>query len=376
MARSFTPAPPNATNHVASIVPGFPPPVDVAELLPPPRRSLLLDLRQRGEDAMNLVRPLLDRIDELRTERHLLSARIKTLKTPRGQGGANLDDDDTSVVDAKRKRDAIDAEMARLGELIELRRAVSRNRAALVQSLEGWLQTGRPSGTAIVAAAEVDIATIAKRGEAPMTALDRLRQRLRELDADAHRVRSAPFPAAHAKARARAMIEQLAARGTPDASALVEADLDIGWPMVMQRLGLAGIVAKTGDQLAGNAMAEIVDMTALFAWLHKDALIARIEQEIDGIADDTSALSPQDREQCLAQIDADRLAIERQEAALVWRLQADGLPVEHRTDADARAVLAVDLIVDTAEAAAPYGLAARALRHAAEVIGLTPGDQS
>ena len=38
-------------------------------------------------------------------------------------------------------------------------------------------------------------------------------------------------PAAHAKARARAVIEQLAERGAADVGPLVEADLEMGWPL-------------------------------------------------------------------------------------------------------------------------------------------------
>ncbi len=42
---------------------------------------------------------------------------------------------------------------------------------------------------------------------------------------------------------------------------------------------------------------------------------------------------------------ADMLAVERQEAALIWQVQADGLAIEHRADANPRAVLGVELAV-------------------------------
>src|SRR5689334_2072298 len=98
----FTPAPPDATNIVAGFSAGLPPPVDAVELLPPSRRAPLFGLRQRAEDATNVLRPLLERLNELRAERHLVTARIADLKRLRGQGGPGLDDDDLSVIDARR----------------------------------------------------------------------------------------------------------------------------------------------------------------------------------------------------------------------------------------------------------------------------------
>ncbi|MCG2665317.1 hypothetical protein ACFPFP_00045 [Bradyrhizobium sp. GCM10023182] len=362
----FTPAPLDASNRIPSVMPGLPPPVDGVELLPLSRRPLMLSLRQRSEDLQNLVRPLLDKLDELRADKHVLSVRLAELKRPRGQGGSGLDDEHTSVVEVQRKLAAIDGEMRRLSELIEVRRARAQSAARLVASVESWLREGRSSGRVIVEAAEIEIAMITKRNESIAGALDRLRHRLRELAADQHRNNSAPYPAAHAKARARAMVEQLAERGAVDVSALVEADAEIGWPLAIQRLGLAGIVAKTGDQLAGNAMAEVIDTVGLFVWLHRDALVSRLEEEIDAIADDAAALSVKARAEKLAQISADKLTAERQECALVRRMQDDGLWVEYRADADPRAVLGVELDVPSAEpdVRQPFGMAAKALAHA------------
>lgn len=103
-------------------------------------------------------------------------------------------------------------------------------------------------------------------------------------------------------------------------------------------------------------MAEVIDTMALFAWFHRDALVARLEAEIDTLADDAAALSSQEREQRLAEIAADRLIAERAECALLSRMQADGPPIEHRVEADPRAVLAVELVADETPVAAPFGL--------------------
>jgi hypothetical protein len=235
------------------------------------------------------------------------------------------------------------------------------------------LQSGVPAGVGIVNHADIDIGSVLKKNESATAALERLRHRLRELSADEHRVRSAPLPAADAKARARAEIEALARRGALDVGPLVEAAQPLAFPMIMQRWPLAGIVGKSSDRVVGHAMGEQVDHLAMFAAILKPKLIAYVEAQIDAIADDAAALSADTRAEKLAQIGSDKLAAERQEAALVRRIQDDGFPVEHRVDADVRAVLGVELVAVTTEtAAAPYGLAARAVAHVARVFQIEP----
>jgi hypothetical protein len=68
------------------------------------------------------------------------------------------------------------------------------------------------------------------------------------------------------------------------------------------------------------------------SWLHKSALISALDREIDTEADDKAALSHETRQQREAEVLGDLLAVERDEAALVWQAQAQGLPVELRTD--------------------------------------------
>jgi hypothetical protein len=84
---------------------------------------------------------------------------------------------------------------------------------------------------------------------------------------------------------------------------------------------------------------------ALVAWLHRDLLIKRLDTEIDAESDDDAgALSHEQRQQAEAETMGDLLIAERQEAELVWQAQAQGLPVEHRTDCSPLAILQVQLI--------------------------------
>jgi hypothetical protein len=93
----------------------------------------------------------------------------------------------------------------------------------------------------------------------------------------------------------------------------------------------------------------LIDTAALMAWLHRDALLKRVDAEITAEADDTVALSPAKRQKQGAEVMGDLLAAERDEAALVWRAQGDGLPVEHRADASPLAVLGVKLVAAKAD---------------------------
>ncbi len=66
---------------------------------------------------------------------------------------------------------------------------------------------------------------------------------------------------------------------------------------------------------------------------------------IDASADDYNALSDYDRKRQEAKILADVLAVEREEAELVWRAQAEGLTsVGHRPDSNPQAVLGVEVV--------------------------------
>ena len=86
------------------------------------------------------------------------------------------------------------------------------------------------------------------------------------------------------------------------------------------------------------------DALALVAYLHKSALIAALDAEIDAESDDAASLSHEDRQLREAEAQDDLLDIERQEAALIWLAQDERLPVEHRVDCSPLAILQCRLI--------------------------------
>lgn len=107
-----------------------------------------------------------------------------------------------------------------------------------------------------------------------------------------------------------------------------------GWPHLVERKG--GVAADV-------AAVETTDTLALFAWLHRDALIARLDALIDE-ADDAASLWHEARERQAAEVAGDLLDVERQEATLMFCGWADGLSIQPRPDLAPAALLNVVLI--------------------------------
>jgi hypothetical protein len=307
-----------------------------------PRRKLIA-LRQRSQDARAIWLPISDEIRELRVERQRADIRLKQLQLRRGAGGPDLDDDDVQVIDVRKTIARIDADMTRLQSLEQHRGAVMRNTGQVLTHTEDWLRSGRPAGTRLTEAPAIAVADIMRKGERAADALERVRMRLRELDADSHRVNSAPYPSADVKKKMREEIENLAMRGVPHVGALVETFGAIGWPRDPLALPLVAIGDK-GVPLVGNAVGDVPDVLAMFAWLHRPALLKALDGLVDSESDDAAALSVEAREVKLSELAADKLATERVECALVFAMQEQSEAVEHRVDANPCALLNVTLV--------------------------------
>jgi hypothetical protein len=247
--------------------------------------------------------------------------------------GFALKPDDPRVVAAEKLLAMETDKFERVKALQGTRSASWQNSSAALSKAEAWLRHGMPSGVTLQ---DHDGAPPQlHKNETIIDGVERLRHRCRELKADLHRILSAPFPSAYAKQQMRAQIEALAMRGMPDVANLVEIDREIVWPM--QSLQSEVYNAQPG----ATAFAQTPDALALTCWLHKDGVMDR---EINAEADDKAALSHEARQKAEAEVQADLLAVERDEAALVWQAQAQSLPCEHRSDCSPVAILGVTLV--------------------------------
>jgi hypothetical protein len=333
----FTPAPANPQPFGMHLQPQF----DVIELLPPAAAERLRALRQRSADAHRLI-PEFEAIREASMARIEAENALKRLTDHPQDFGHNLPPSDARVTAATKHLEKMTADFQRLKELQEVRTAAWQAASGALANAETWLKRGRPGNTTLEAV-EVVEPKLAK-GEGTLDGIERLRRRCRELRADLHRIASAPFPNAYAKQQMREQIEALAMQGAPSVSALIEFDGKIEFP-----------TARVQSQVIGAerslAFAELPD-TAWVVWLHRDALIKRLDAEIDTEADDKAALSHEARQKAEAEVQGDLLDVERQEAALVWQAQQSLLPCEHRSDCAPQAILGVKLVT-TPRAAPP-----------------------
>jgi hypothetical protein len=139
----------------------------------------------------------------------------------------------------------------------------------------------------------------------------------------------------------REQAEQLAQRGAPNVSGLIEhLDGKLEFPRQLARAQVHNVPKAP----AAAAYCEMIDPAALVAWLFTEKLIAALDREISSESDDNSALSVEARAKAEAEVMVDLLAVEFSEAALVWQAQSQNLPIEHRSDCAACAILQCQLI--------------------------------
>jgi hypothetical protein len=312
---------------------------DVIGLLAPraPRAAeRLRTLRQRSNDAHALIPKFADR-HEANTARGDAERRLQRLLAPRSENGFDLREGDPQVVQARQALARLADEARWLEELERERSERWRSASRPLQACESWLKDGGVPPGVMLVDHEVDVPKLVK-GESITDAIERLRRRGREVKATIHSIQSSCFPRSYCKGRMREQVGALAQAGTPDVATLIEFDRDIAWPTMR----VQSSVYNTGTPAI--AFAEVPDTVALLAWAFRDALIARLDAEIDAEADDAAALTHEQRQQREAEAQGDLLAIERDESWLVWSAQAQNLPVEHRADINPVALLGVRLV--------------------------------
>jgi hypothetical protein len=305
------------------------------ERLPEPAREKLLELRRRNDDAGDVLRTISARRQELHLDRQRAWQSLQRLENHR-VGNLLLPEDHSGLVAARNNVAALDAqltELRRREETAQSRRWKGLNR------VEKWI-VGLPAGAVL----EIAEPPVLPRRKADAAAIDARREEIRRIRAEVHQLRSALVPASEAKERLRREIDKLAGKGAVGALTLLEArGGGLVWPIITGRAELFGH-AQLPDgfaQLVGFAGLEILDTAALFCWLHRDALLERLEQEIDDCADDAAAISAADRSAKETGLLAALLEQERIEELLIELAASEGRDIIRRDDADPRAVLGV-----------------------------------
>jgi hypothetical protein len=314
--------------------PRISPSFDVIEQLPEERKDLFRKVCQHADDAHAII-PEFEQVRELSMRKIDAANSLKRLTDHPQDFGRGLPETDPLAVAAQKHLDKMTADFERLNQLQEVRSAAWQSASQAKAACEDWLRHGVP-GNCQIEAIEIEPPKLLK-GEGIIDTIERLRRRCRELKADAHRISSSPFPSSYCKQRMRAQVEALAMQGAPNVSALIEIDGKVEFQT--QRLQ-----SEVHAERRLLAFAQVPDTLALTCWLHKDALIAALDREISTESDDPNSLSHEAREMAEAEVMSDLLLTERDICSLIWRGQADGLPVEFPADISPLAILQVQLI--------------------------------
>ena len=144
-------------------------------------------------------------------------------------------------------------------------------------------------------------------------------------------MRIAPVSGNETKARIRETIAAAAERAKPMIEAK-DGSITIAWPRA----------DVTNPRLADDFAPTFgpVDIVGLLAWLDPERLMERLEQEVDARFPG-DGLSDSERSEKLAELEAELLAAERREEAIIGMAREGGANVSRRAHADPRAVLNV-----------------------------------
>ncbi len=166
-----------------------------------------------------------------------------------------------------------------------------------------------------------------KQAKDPVAAIEALRARLREMEHDLQRCRTAPYPRAVAADRVRSFVDTLAQRGEPDVLRTLELNRDPAF-------------ATMPVDVYGVPNVRTVDAAAMVCWLLKDQITDRMLALVDELGfDERETLTDEQRVEREAEIVAQLLFVERQEEAIIMAADDVGTVIARRDNADARAVL-------------------------------------
>jgi hypothetical protein len=206
-----------------------------------------------------------------------------------------------------------------------------RSYADLVARLEGYILT---LGPVQLADAKVKTVTIAK-GETLAQAAARIRAKISGLKMERQKVLQAALPIADAKLQAAEYVAKLVERGAPKIVYGHDRDFRAQF-----------------SALIDNAYTTQQDIGAHLAWLDPSAFLARLCEQIDAAPKPLFAISAKQRTERLLTLEAELLALEFDEEAIVTQSEIEGPILERRAQADPRAILGVTIFLKPAAASA------------------------
>jgi hypothetical protein len=302
------------------------PPALPEDALPPSARARLDAWRLDRDEAIGHVHGLSSKVSDLREAIARTEGECARLTSPdtlffhTGPGGG-FAETHPIVLAERAKLAKLRTDFAAMGGKLSSSRERWETLENLVKNVEQYLK--RASGKRFVEKV-VSLPKKISPHEAPAAIEDR-RRRGREIQSEILKASVAPIPSLEAKRLALTEVQNLAASGQPDVFQLLETR--------------GGRIVWNGSR---RETFTFDDVLPLLIWaVGPNQLYDRIAAQIDADADDEFALTDEARGKLIATLQADLLATEREESALIDFAIGSAIVVHHRAEIDPRAALGV-----------------------------------
>jgi hypothetical protein len=317
--RPTAPTPPMAVPTGTSVVIGEP-----WEALPPVACTKYRALADEVEEVRGIVDALADERERLRLV--MLDQQLHVQRVKTDTRLAHRVEIEAAIAHQTERLDKATAEFNRAQARFEAKAALWAERKAVLAALDVYLRQGGP----YEAAPNPNVALAP--GKAWVDVVSETRARIAELAADRQSILDAPVHSSRVKAKARALVDGMAAK--PNPMAALEGDGDIELPAgPMEFITIGGQSGNYRPRF--NAMGFLM-------WACREAVIEKMDAIIDEYADDACSLSDDERAKRLSEVDRTLLSAGRAEEFAIMQAQAAGVVIPRRADADPRCVLCVN----------------------------------
>ena len=293
---------------------------DIADKLPPAAAAKFRALRDEAEMARAAYLPAYRAAQEVRQTINDILARVTELQSR----DSALDDRHPLIAKELGNVEALRARLRVLNDEYASKRERAEPFGRLMRRATEYVDDIRDPSR-LTMAPEAPAPKVGRASDISAE-IEKTRSKIAKLKDERASIKSAPIPSVQAKTIVTQFVEMLAANGRPDL-----------WPTIEG--GQFPILARDDRAMQPGMTAPPVDALGLVAWAFRDQLVSAFSKAVDEDADDSAALSSEDRKTRLEGIDRELLALERQDEALVVLARENLIHIARREDQDIRALL-------------------------------------
>lgn len=255
------------------------------------------------------------------------------------QGGIRITTDETPLNEAKERAATAQADLDRMKGQYEARSEAWKHAAAINAAIEQYLRKRIPDDIEITMAEPVALKA-PKMGDKLLGEIASIRSTIATLLADRRDVMMAPLPTADAKDLIKAWVADQAKKARPQVYRLLDGSSEINFPVTTRAKADLTVIMEGGKGFGiASGGVGVTDPVSFQCWIDPAAVVAALARDLAEIADDSRAITKEERELLEQEISAKILHAERTEETMVEAALAEHLEVYRRPDADPRAIL-------------------------------------